>query len=192
MKKLVALLIAMLTILAVAVPAMAADTTMYVIAQPNVNFRKGASTKADLIDRIPYRTPVIQHSTTTVSGVKWSYITYSNKKGYVQSKYLSSEQPIGGSLSKDHPMSANEAFGPNVLKRSQTSYYVKNLQIALKAGTYLSGDADGIFGSKTEAAVRQYQEESGLSVDGKVGSATKAKLWSDYEEVLKKNGVLTM
>jgi len=37
--------------------------------------------------------------------------------------------------------------------------------------------ADGIFGEGTDAAVKQWQAENGLSVDGIVGPATRAKLF---------------
>ena len=41
---------------------------------------------------------------------------------------------------------------------------------------YASGRVDGIFGTKTLAAVRQYQEANGLTVDGIVGKNTWKKL----------------
>lgn len=41
---------------------------------------------------------------------------------------------------------------------------------------YTSGKVDGIFGTKTLAAVRQYQEANGLTVDGVVGKNTWKKL----------------
>jgi GH24 family phage-related lysozyme (muramidase) len=52
---------------------------------------------------------------------------------------------------------------------------VQQLQLALqKAGFNL--DADGIFGKATEAAVRQFQEQKGLEVDGIAGLATFSAL----------------
>ena len=54
---------------------------------------------------------------------------------------------------------------------------VKVLQWLLNHTTdYTSGKVDGIFGTKTLAAVRQYQEANGLTVDGIVGKKTWAKL----------------
>ena len=40
-------------------------------------------------------------------------------------------------------------------------------------------DADGIFGPKTEEAVRRYQKTYGLTVDGVVGPKTWASLKED-------------
>lgn len=42
---------------------------------------------------------------------------------------------------------------------------------------------DGIFGSKTEAAVRRYQSDKGLSADGIVGTKTSAALKEDVKTV---------
>lgn len=52
---------------------------------------------------------------------------------------------------------------------------VKELQTALNSNGY-SLDVDGIFGSKTQAAVRDYQTKNNLQVDGIVGKNTWASL----------------
>ena len=61
-------------------------------------------------------------------------------------------------------------------KYSQVSYGskgsdVKTLQELLNQNGY-SLDTDGVFGSKTQAAVKDYQKKNGLSVDGIVGKNT--------------------
>lgn len=53
---------------------------------------------------------------------------------------------------------------------------VKALQRALLSRGINCGAADGIFGPKTEAAVRRYQEREGLAVDGIVGPNTMAAM----------------
>lgn len=54
---------------------------------------------------------------------------------------------------------------------------VQVLQYLLNHTTdYTSGKVDGVFGTKTLAAVRQYQEANGLTVDGIVGKNTWKKL----------------
>ena len=53
---------------------------------------------------------------------------------------------------------------------------VQSVQYMLQDAGYLSGGADGVFGSGTQAAVEQFQADHGLDVDGIVGSATMAAL----------------
>ena len=53
---------------------------------------------------------------------------------------------------------------------------VRKLQELLNAKGYTCGSVDGIFGSKTYAAVLAFQKANGLAADGIVGSLTWAKL----------------
>ena len=52
-----------------------------------------------------------------------------------------------------------------------------------KVQNFLGITADGDFGPNTEAAVREYQSENGLNVDGIVGSQTWASMGLDDEEL---------
>ncbi|MGV8907115.1 MAG: peptidoglycan-binding protein [Acetobacterium sp.] len=52
------------------------------------------------------------------------------------------------------------------------SEYVKWIQEKLKVLGYDPGPADGIGGPKTDAAIRQFQSDGGLEVDGLVGKNT--------------------
>ena len=56
---------------------------------------------------------------------------------------------------------------------------VTMVQQALKQWGYLNGEVDGIFGRETYEAVVLFQQRNGLTVDGKVGSATAAALGLD-------------
>ena len=56
---------------------------------------------------------------------------------------------------------------------------VTMVQQALKQWGYLDGEVDGIFGRKTYEAVVLFQQRNGLTVDGKVGSATAEALGLD-------------
>ena len=65
------------------------------------------------------------------------------------------------------------------LKRGMRGEQVKLLQEALNelpAGAALDLKVDGIFGAETEKAVRQFQADHGLTVDGVVGKKTWAAL----------------
>ena len=55
---------------------------------------------------------------------------------------------------------------------------VRELQQALIDLGYLKGTADGIFGNKTEIAVRKFQKANKLSVDGLAGSSTRQLILS--------------
>ena len=58
---------------------------------------------------------------------------------------------------------------------------VRKVQQALIDLNYLSGKADGVFGSKTEDAVRRFQTTYSLTVDGLAGTQTQNKLFSVVE-----------
>ena len=62
------------------------------------------------------------------------------------------------------------------LKRGSTGEAVRRLQERLNELGYSCGTADGVFGAKTEAAVRRFQADHGLTVDGVAGMATQAAL----------------
>lgn len=61
-------------------------------------------------------------------------------------------------------------------KRGSTGSEVRQIQQRLIQWGYLSGTADGIYGAKTEAAVKRFQRNNGLTPDGIAGSATLAKI----------------
>lgn len=63
-----------------------------------------------------------------------------------------------------------------VLRKGANSGYVKTLQILLNKYNKANLTEDGDFGSKTYAAVTNYQKSRGLTVDGVVGSQTWAYL----------------
>lgn len=64
------------------------------------------------------------------------------------------------------------------LRRGSRGSEVTKLQTALNALGYDCGAADGIFGAKTEAAVRAFQQANGLTVDGIAGKATQEALYA--------------
>jgi peptidoglycan hydrolase-like protein with peptidoglycan-binding domain len=62
------------------------------------------------------------------------------------------------------------------LRRGSRNSAVKVVQERLAAKGYRCGFPDGIWGRKTEKAVRHYQRDNGLVVDGIVGKNTWARL----------------
>ncbi|MBQ7139112.1 MAG: peptidoglycan-binding protein [Clostridia bacterium] len=64
------------------------------------------------------------------------------------------------------------------LKVGSSGSEVKKLQQRLKDLGYLKGSVDGDFGAATETAVKNFQANNGLEVDGKAGPATLTKVYS--------------
>ena len=70
-------------------------------------------------------------------------------------------------------------FQPNVLalsKRGSRGTEVRNIQSRLSKWGYNPGPVDGVYGAKTESAVKRFQRNNGLTPDGIAGPATLAKI----------------
>lgn len=63
-----------------------------------------------------------------------------------------------------------------VVKQGDSGSTVKQIQTKLKSWGYYSGSVDGVFGSKTLAAVKYFQRVNGLTADGIVGTKTAAAM----------------
>lgn len=63
-----------------------------------------------------------------------------------------------------------------VVKQGDSGSTVKQIQTKLKSWGYYTGTVDGIFGSKTLAAVKYFQRVNGLYADGIVGAKTAAAM----------------
>ena len=57
-------------------------------------------------------------------------------------------------------------------KRGSSGSVVTQIQTKLSQWGYYSGSVDGIYGSKTESAVKYFQRKNGLTIDGIAGPAT--------------------
>ncbi|WP_404800774.1 spore cortex-lytic enzyme [Guptibacillus algicola] len=75
----------------------------------------------------------------------------------------------------DHDQEA-DAFSNQVIQKGAIGDDVIELQSRLKYIGFYNGKIDGVFGWGTYWAVRNFQYEFGLTVDGLVGSEMKAKL----------------
>ena len=64
----------------------------------------------------------------------------------------------------------------DLYKTGSSGEVVTQVQTRLKNWGYYFGSVDGVYGSKTEEAVRYFQRKNGLSVDGQVGNQTLAAL----------------
>ena len=74
------------------------------------------------------------------------------------------------------PVSVTPVTTQPMLRTGSRGDAVRKLQEMLNAKGYTCGNVDGIFGSKTYAAVLEFQKANSLGVDGIVGPLTWAKL----------------
>lgn len=105
-------------------------------------------------------------STSFRSGDRWS-------------KFISK---LGGTVQEIQVNNATPSKPKNYLSKGDKGSDVKDMQTKLIACGYSCGKsgADGDFGSGTKTAVENFQRDHGLTVDGKFGTKSKAKLDSVY------------
>ena len=68
---------------------------------------------------------------------------------------------------------------------------VNLLQTALTGLCYFDGTVDGVFGSGTEAALRAFQKQAGIKVDGRYGPATATSLAALDPSIVQASGAST-
>lgn len=198
MKKFVAIVIALVTLVTLSINALAyTETPIYgrieYIYSANglpVNVRQGPGRGYNLapIGSFAVGTRVnVRASATGTDGEQWYRVEDSGgNQGWVNGSYLRSTVDIP---TNTHPLSASQAFGSSLLKVGSRGYTVKNLQKCLSSIGLLNG-VDGVFGSNTEAAVKTYQSSKGLAKDGIVGDNTKSALWNQFENLLTTEGYM--
>lgn len=109
------------------------------------------------------------------NGVQWGDIS---EKGWTHyaipaGLYTAEEVKMAGKPETDKAEKT-----PPTLRRGSRGDDVKKLQETLNALGYDCGAADGIFGAKTEIAVRSFQQANGLAADGIAGKNTLALLYN--------------
>lgn len=85
----------------------------------------------------------------------------------------------GGSVSANKP----NAWTGQSLRKGDKGSAVRDLQVMLKEAGFDPGQPDGIFGARTEQAVRDAQKAYGLAVDGIAGPATFKALREDLSKL---------
>lgn len=79
-------------------------------------------------------------------------------------------------ISLSTPMNDASAFSPQVIQQGAVGDDVIELQARLQYIGYYNGKIDGVFGWGTYWALRNFQYEFGLDIDGMGGQSTKDKL----------------
>ena len=93
----------------------------------------------------------------------------------------SSSEPVSSApVSSDSPSSEEtSSTAYTTLRQGDENAAVKALQERLKTLGYLTGNADGKYGSGTTAAVAAFQVKAGIKSDGIAGAQTQQKLFAD-------------
>jgi peptidoglycan hydrolase-like protein with peptidoglycan-binding domain len=73
-----------------------------------------------------------------------------------------------------------------MLKTGSSGDDVTRLQKRLAASGFDPGGSDGVFGPKTEAALKAFQESAGITADGIAGPQTNAKLAEAQAKAMEK------
>ncbi len=106
---------------------------------------------------------------TKVAGRGW---THWYKLPFINYGAVSTTQPDTDTPAIDAVRNLSYRAGKPLLRGED----VRKLQVDLNMLGFDCGAADGIFGKKTDAAVRAYQATNNLEVDGIVGSKTRCAL----------------
>ncbi|MDQ0232486.1 peptidoglycan-binding domain-containing protein [Metabacillus malikii] len=100
----------------------------------------------------------------------YNWIMNQGWKGYIQ-QGASGGQTLGVVLN-DTKIDFSFTYTVKKNNSANNTSYVKGVQAVLSCLGYDPGPTDGIFGTKTDAAVRAFQRNKGLTVDGIVGQKT--------------------
>lgn len=187
-------LAAALAILACAVPATlsaaaenAAEETQETVSsypyttttKDKVNLRASRSTRGALVKKIPAGAEI------TVKSVKgsWAAVDYKDYSGYVMTDYIVLKEvkkvkvtPTPTPVPTLTP--EEDAGGYQILKNGDSGEAVTALQEALIELGFLSGTADGKFGSGTEKAVIAFQQANEYPATGIMDANIQAFLYS--------------
>ena len=118
------------------------------------------------------------------AGVQWgntsdkAWTHYAIPAGLYTAEEIAAAKPLGDHTPAKQP---EETVYFNLCRGSKGTE-VTRLQAALNALGYACGAADGIFGAKTEIAVRNFQRDHSLTVDGIAGRDTQAALYATDSE----------
>ncbi|MBQ8200978.1 MAG: peptidoglycan-binding protein [Clostridia bacterium] len=114
---------------------------------------------------------------TATPGIQGSVSASTTNPGGVIS--LITPRPVTNSPATNTPKPSKTTAAASSLKVGSTGDDVRKLQRRLKDLGYYKGSVDGDFGENTETAVKAFQNQNGLLVDGKAGTNTLNKLYSD-------------
>jgi peptidoglycan hydrolase-like protein with peptidoglycan-binding domain len=166
------LMLAVIMALTVIPLTAAASGSPAVINASRVNMRTGAGASFAVVKVLN------KNDAVTVEGQSgnWSKIVAGNDTGYVYTKYVTTTGASTGGKAKAAVSNANSY---TTLKYGMKGQEVVNLQLALRERNYLNANATGNFASLTLSAVKRFQADNGLAVDGIAGRQTLGALYGN-------------
>ncbi len=99
----------------------------------------------------------------------WYKVSYGRFTGYVMKKYVKAVETASSATEK---AIANLGDAPAPMRKGDSGSDVKKLQRALEIVGAYNGSIDGSFGDLTEEAVKAFQKDKRLTVDGVAGEGT--------------------
>ena len=193
MKKILALALVVMSVLAISIPALAytetpVSGTRYITASNGlpVNVRKGPGTNYALanVGSFPVGTQVtLQSKATGTDGATWyKVVNSSNAGGWVKGTYLTTDHPSEADWVARYTtfvfvVSNTWREGCANLQTDLNTYFrnrFANTEITYPGYPLTT---DGIFGNNSSNATREFQRLEGLAQDGKAGNATKEALY---------------
>ena len=112
---------------------------------------------------------------STVDGA-WGNNTLAAVLAYQSNSGLTVDGVVGSGTAKKLGITLSTAARSGGISKGKTSANVKAVQNALRSLGYYKSTVDGVWGKRTMFAVMAFQSDSGLTVDGVVGSGTEKKL----------------
>lgn len=104
------------------------------------------------------------------AGPAWSQSVEGEKDG------LKKDQEKGQAGSQVQTQEKTTSAGASGASVSISTEEIKQIQLALKEQGHDPGPADGILGSKTQQALKSYQQSKGLQATGRLDAETKMQL----------------
>lgn len=181
-KKIISIILASLTLMAVAIPALAATgDTLYITSSNGniVNVRSEASTDSEKAPVGEYSVGTRVYVVDDYSYSNWTKVRDDNGDGgWVMSKFLEAD-----STTYDNQEPWEKLYGPGETRGDNgpsTKQQIKNMQEALikEKISVGSAGADGYYGTNTRNAIKTFQARNGLSQTGYADLETKEALYN--------------